>query len=51
MPGNYMAFFDNVYSAIVSGADPIVKPGDALLNIRIIEAARKSDSEKRIIQP
>jgi len=51
MPGNYMAFFDNVYSAIVRGADTIVKPGDALLNIRIIEAARKSDSEKRIIQP
>jgi scyllo-inositol 2-dehydrogenase (NADP+) len=48
--GNYMAFFDNVYSAIVSNADLIVKPQDALLNIRIIEAARKSDNEKRIIQ-
>jgi scyllo-inositol 2-dehydrogenase (NADP+) len=48
-PGNYMAFFDNVYSAIVSGSDTIVKPEEALLNIQIIEAARKSNSEKRII--
>ena len=48
-PGNYMAFFDNVYSAVVSGADTIVKPEEALLNIQIIEAARKSNSEKRII--
>ena len=47
--GNYMAFFDNVYSAITSGAETIVKPEDALLNIRIIEAARTSQKEKRII--
>ncbi len=50
MTGNYMAFFDNVYSAIVNGNALIVKQEDALLNIRIIEAARKSDKEKRIIQ-
>jgi scyllo-inositol 2-dehydrogenase (NADP+) len=50
LPGNYMSFFDNIYSAIVSGADTIVKPQDALMNIRIIEAARKSNKEKRIIE-
>ena len=50
MTGNYMAFFDNVYAAIVNGDEQIVKPEDALMNIRIIEAARKSDKEKRIIQ-
>lgn len=50
LPGNYMAFFDNVYSAIVFGAETIVKPEDALLNIRIIEAARTSHQEGRIIQ-
>jgi hypothetical protein len=27
-----------------------IKPEDALLNIRIIEAARKSDQEKKIIK-
>lgn len=48
--GNYMAFFDNVYSVILHGAEPIVKPEEALLNIRIIEAARISNSERRIIQ-
>ncbi len=48
--GNYMAFFDNVYSVIIHGAEMIIKPEDALLNIRIIEAAQKSDKEKKIIQ-
>lgn len=50
LPGNYMAFFDNVYSAIVKNDAVIVKPEDALLNIRIIEAARKSDKEMRTIK-
>ncbi len=49
-PGDYMAFFDNVYDSIVNGAEIIVKPEDALLNIRIIEAAQKSDKEERIIK-
>jgi len=48
LPGNYMAFFDNVYNVIVNEADTVVKPQDALLNIRIIEAACKSDKEKKI---
>ncbi len=50
LPGNYMAFFDNVYSAVVYGSETSVKPEDALLNIRIIEAARTSHKEGRIIQ-
>jgi len=50
LPGNYMAFFDNVYSVVVKGAETIVKPEDALINIRIIEAARKSDKEQRIVK-
>lgn len=49
-PGDYMEFFNNVYSVVVDGAEMTVKPEDALLNIRIIEAARKSDAEKKIIQ-
>ncbi len=50
LPGNYMEFFNNVYSVINNNAEMVVKPQDALLNIRIIEAARRSDTEKRIIQ-
>jgi predicted dehydrogenase len=50
LPGNYMAFFDNVYSSIINGDAILVKPEDALLNIKIIEAARKSHNEKRIVQ-
>lgn len=49
LPGNYMDFFNNVYEVIVNGAEMAVKPEDALLNVRIIEAAHKSDKEKKII--
>jgi scyllo-inositol 2-dehydrogenase (NADP+) len=48
-PGNYMEFFNNVYSVITNGTETIVKPEDALLNIRIIEAAKKSHQEEKII--
>jgi len=50
LSGNYMAFFDNVYSVITSKSQTIVTPEDALMNIRIIEAARLSSTEKRIVQ-
>jgi scyllo-inositol 2-dehydrogenase (NADP+) len=49
-PGDYMEFFNNVYSVIVKGSEMVIKPEDALLNIRIIEAAYRSDAEKKIIQ-
>jgi scyllo-inositol 2-dehydrogenase (NADP+) len=49
-PGDYMEFFNNVYDVLVNGAEMVIKPEDALMNIRIIEAARKSDQEKKIIQ-
>lgn len=50
LPGNYMAFFDNVHSTIVNRGEIVIKPEDALLNIRIIEAARASNREQKIIQ-
>jgi len=50
LPGNYMDFFNNVYAVIVDGTEMVIKPQDALINIRIIEAARRSDTEKKIIQ-
>jgi predicted dehydrogenase len=49
LPGDYMEFFNNVYSVIANGTEMAIKPEDALLNIRIIEAARKSDQEKKSI--
>jgi predicted dehydrogenase len=49
-PGNYMEFFNNVYSVIANDSEMVIKPEDAMLNIKIIEAARKSDQEKKIIQ-
>ena len=50
LPGDYMAFFENVHSAVTKGTEMVVKPEDALLNIRIIEAARASSREQKIIQ-
>ena len=49
LPGNYMKFFDNVYQVLANKAEKIVTPEDALLNIRIIEAAYSSNKEQKII--
>jgi len=50
LPGDYMAFFENVHAAVTKGNEMVIKPEDALLNIQIIEAARASSREKKIIQ-
>lgn len=46
LKGNYMRFFEEVYQALRHETPCTIKPEDALLNIRIIEAAQKSDSAK-----
>ena len=46
-PGNYSAFYDGVYDCIVHHADPPVRPEEALNVIRIIEAAKRSNQERR----
>ena len=48
-PGNYGAFYDDVYDCIVHRTNPPVKPEEALNVIRIIEAAKKSNDERRTI--
>jgi scyllo-inositol 2-dehydrogenase (NADP+) len=48
-PGNYSTFYDDVYDCIVHHTHPPVQPEDALNVIRIIEAARKSNQERRTI--
>ncbi len=47
--GNYMAFYDNIYDAIINGKELAVKPEEAINVISIIEAALESYKLKRTI--
>jgi predicted dehydrogenase len=49
IPGNYRAFYDNVYHAIRDDGELAVKPHEALNVIRIIEAAKESSQDKKLI--
>jgi len=49
LPGNYMAFFDNIYNTISGNEKPEVKAEEAMLNIQIIEKAIESNRLKCII--
>jgi scyllo-inositol 2-dehydrogenase (NADP+) len=49
LPGNYSAFYDNVYDCLAGGKELSVKPEEALNVIRIIEAAKRSNEEKRTV--
>ena len=48
-PGNYAAFYNDVYDCIVHHTHPPVNPEDALNVIRIIEASKKSNQERRTV--
>jgi predicted dehydrogenase len=48
-PGNYAAFYNDVYDCIVHHTHPPVKAEEALNVIRIIEAAKKSNEERRTV--
>lgn len=48
-PGNYMGFFEDVYQTIANGAPNPVPIGDAIKTMTILDAARKSHEEKRVI--
>jgi len=50
LPGNYSAFYDNLYHCIARSGDIAVKPGEAANVIRIIEAAQKSDAEGKTVR-
>jgi scyllo-inositol 2-dehydrogenase (NADP+) len=43
LPGNYMAFYDNVHAVLTEGATPAVSPEEARNVIRLIELARESN--------
>jgi predicted dehydrogenase len=46
VPGNYLAFYDNVYHALEDGEDLIVKPEQARDVIRLIEACQESNRRR-----
>ncbi len=49
LPGNYSAFYDNIFEHLSTGKELAVKPEEALNVIRVIEVAKKSNEEKRTI--
>jgi scyllo-inositol 2-dehydrogenase (NADP+) len=50
MAGNYMYFYDNVFSCLTLGEKPEISPKNALLNVIILETALKSHEEGRMIE-
>ncbi len=46
IPGSYQDFYTNVYNAMVSGEELVVKPEQARNVIRIIELVQKSSEQK-----
>lgn len=50
IPGDYKLFYNNVYNAIRNGTDLIVKPGQTIEVLKILEACLKSNLEKCTIK-
>ena len=48
--GDYQRFYEGVVAALRDGALPPVDPADAVAGLEIIEAARRSATEGRVIQ-
>lgn len=49
LPGNYLAFYDNIFNAIRKGEELIITPEKAAKVIRIIELAYQSNKEQKVI--
>jgi predicted dehydrogenase len=49
-PGAYQKFYSGLVAAISDGAPPPVDPRDAIATLEIIEAARRSATERRVVQ-
>jgi len=50
IPGNYPAFYENIHDCIRNNAKPKVSAKEAATVIKIIEAARRSNKEKREVE-
>ncbi len=48
LPGNYMAFYDNLYNVLLGDASLAVKPEESRDVIRLIELAIRSDKERKV---
>lgn len=48
--GDYMPFYDNVYEAIVEGAELAVKPEEILRTCRVIDLALQSSNENKVLK-
>ncbi|MCF0057400.1 Gfo/Idh/MocA family oxidoreductase [Dyadobacter sp. CY356] len=48
--GDYMPFYDNVYDAIVEGAELAVKPEEILRTCRVIDLSFKSSEDKQVMK-
>ena len=48
--GGYQRFYEGVVAALRTGGPPPVDPADAVAGLEIIEAARRSASEGRVIE-
>ena len=49
VPGNYMAYFDNVYHSITGTQQLIVQPFQAKQIIEVIETAIRSNELKQVL--
>lgn len=49
MHGNYLGYYDNIYAVIREQQALAVKPEQAMQTIAVIEAAMKSNQEKRVV--
>ena len=50
IPGCYETYYKGLYAAIAAGAPLPVKAGEALVALKVIEAALISDREKRVVE-
>ncbi len=48
-PGAYQRYYAGVADALLTGTPPPVDPADAVTVLRIIEAARQADHERRVV--
>lgn len=49
-PGDYAPFYQNVYDAIVNGAELAVKPSEILRTTRVIDLAFQSSKDKKVMK-
>ncbi|WP_159517414.1 Gfo/Idh/MocA family oxidoreductase [Sunxiuqinia indica] len=49
VPGNYNAFYENIYDTIVNGAELAVKPEESRDIIQLLDYCLQSDEEKRTV--